>query len=119
MPYFCEAAKHSTAPRVTHYIDLKQKTLQPPGNPLGTRLSPMVQGQTVAYVSGSEGDLTPASNSMACDSEGNVIAQEVIQQEIMAGDRYGLRYEECFAVEAAYQRRRFERLEQRFEDLAA
>ncbi|MDW9880481.1 hypothetical protein GOA90_25165 [Sinorhizobium meliloti] len=30
-----------------------------------------------------------------------------------AGNRYGLRYEECFAVEAAYQRRRIDRLEAR------
>lgn len=28
-----------------------------------------------------------------------------------AGDRYGLRYEECFAMEAAYQRRRMDRIE--------
>jgi len=30
---------------------------------------------------------------------------------VKAGDRWGLRYDECFAVEAAYQRRRMDRLE--------
>ncbi|WP_375187759.1 tail fiber domain-containing protein [Sphingobium yanoikuyae] len=30
---------------------------------------------------------------------------------VKAGNRWGLRYEECFAIEAAYQRRRMDRLE--------
>jgi hypothetical protein len=38
---------------------------------------------------------------------------EVIQAAREAGDRWGLRYEECFAVEAAYQRRRMDRIEAR------
>lgn len=35
-----------------------------------------------------------------------------------AGNRYGLRYEECLAVEAAYQRRRLDRIEARLLGLA-
>ena len=36
-----------------------------------------------------------------------------------AGDLYSLRYEECFAIEAAYQRRRADRLEAMIQSLAA
>lgn len=36
------------------YIDLVQRTLQTIDNPFGTRLSPMSQVQTVAYVFGPE-----------------------------------------------------------------
>ncbi|WP_311271094.1 tail fiber domain-containing protein [Sphingobium sp. WCS2017Hpa-17] len=36
---------------------------------------------------------------------------EVMQEAREAGDRWGLRYEECFAVEAAYQRRRMDKIE--------
>lgn len=36
---------------------------------------------------------------------------EVVREAREAGDRWGLRYEECFAVEAAYQRRRMARIE--------
>lgn len=35
----------------------------------------------------------------------------VLQPSVAAGDRWGLRYEECFALEAAYQRRRMDRFE--------
>ncbi len=34
------------------YIDLEQRTLQTIDNPFGTRLSPMSQGHSVAYVFG-------------------------------------------------------------------
>ena len=36
-----------------------------------------------------------------------------------AGERYALRYEECLIIEAAYQRRRADRIEQRLEALEA
>ncbi|WP_340265402.1 tail fiber domain-containing protein [Sphingobium mellinum] len=36
-----------------------------------------------------------------------------------AGDRWGLRYDECFALEAAYQRRRLDRIEARLVELEA
>lgn len=36
-----------------------------------------------------------------------------------AGDRWGLRYDECFAMEAAYQRRRMDRIEARLAALEA
>ena len=46
--------------------------------------------------------------------EDKIIEPEVSHVEITeAGDLYSLRYEECFAVEAAYQRRRADRLEAR------
>jgi len=45
------------------------------------------------------------------DGDGNVIAPA--KPGSPAGDRYGLRYEECFAVEAAYQRRRMAVIEVR------
>lgn len=38
---------------------------------------------------------------------------------VKAGDRWGLRYDECFAVEAAYQRRRMGRLEDMLRNLSA
>jgi hypothetical protein len=34
------------------YFDLEQKTLQPLGNPFGTRLSPMSYVRCVTYLSG-------------------------------------------------------------------
>jgi hypothetical protein len=34
------------------YFDLEQKTLQPPDNPFGMRLSPMSYAPGVTYVSG-------------------------------------------------------------------
>ncbi|TWA55653.1 endosialidase-like protein [Sinorhizobium medicae] len=44
-----------------------------------------------------------------------IILREVATGEkrkvLVAGDRFGLRYEECFALEAAYQRRRLDRIE--------
>lgn len=42
----------------------------------------------------------------------------VIQTRV-AGDRWGLRYDECFAMEAAYQRRRVSRIEDRIAALEA
>lgn len=36
---------------------------------------------------------------------------EIVRPYRAAGDRWGLRYTECFAVEAAYQRRRMDRIE--------
>ena len=36
------------------FIDLEQKTLQPPDNPFGTRMSPMSQVRSVTHVSGSD-----------------------------------------------------------------
>lgn len=36
-----------------------------------------------------------------------------------AGDRWGLRYDECFAIEAAYQRRRLDRIEARLNAMAS
>ena len=49
-----------------------------------------------------------------CDEEGNILspARE-------AGDRYSLRYEEALCMEAAYQRRRADRLEERIARLEA
>lgn len=43
--------------------------------------------------------------------DGEVLIQARVARA--AGDRYGLRYDECFAIEAAYQRRRLDRLEVR------
>ncbi len=40
-------------------------------------------------------------------------------EDTPAGDRYALRYEECLIVEAAYQRRRADRIEARLEALEA
>lgn len=36
-----------------------------------------------------------------------------------AGDRYGIRYSEALCLEAAYQRRRAERMEQRIANIEA
>lgn len=44
-------------------------------------------------------------------------ANEVVG--ITAGSRWGLRYDECFAIEAAYQRRRMDRVEARLAELTA
>lgn len=46
------------------------------------------------------------------DKDGNEITPEV-----KAGNRYSLRYEECLSLEAAYQRRRADRIEKRLEAL--
>ena len=48
------------------------------------------------------------------DEEGNVV-----QEAREAGDMYSLRYEEALAMEAAYQRRRADRLEARIAALEA
>ncbi|WP_026613067.1 tail fiber domain-containing protein [Ensifer aridi] len=49
-----------------------------------------------------------------------IIVKEVAtgekQRILVAGDRFGLRYEECFALEAAYQRRRISRIEASLND---
>lgn len=51
------------------------------------------------------------------DGEGNVVTPRVTHTEqkliTAAGDRYGIRYEEALCLEAAYQRRRADRLEER------
>jgi len=61
------------------------------------------------------------------DSEGNILSLEeyhfedviiepeeshIVHHHRDAGDRYGVRYEEALALEAAYQRRRADRLEE-------
>ena len=50
------------------------------------------------------------------DTEGNVVKQRVthIEKRLItpAGDHYGIRYEEALCLEAAYQRRRAQRLEE-------
>lgn len=50
------------------------------------------------------------------DDEGNVVTPRVTHTEqkliTAAGDRYGIRYEEALCLEAAYQRRRAQRLEE-------
>lgn len=43
----------------------------------------------------------------------------VLRPALAAGDRWGLRYDECFALEAAYQRRRMDRIEARLAALGA
>lgn len=51
------------------------------------------------------------------DGEGNVVTPRVTHTEqkliTAAGDRYGIRYEEALCLEAAYQRRRADKLEER------
>lgn len=51
------------------------------------------------------------------DDKGNVVTPRVAHTEqkliTAAGDRYGIRYEEALCLEAAYQRRRADRLEER------
>ena len=51
------------------------------------------------------------------DDEGNVVTPRVTHTEqkliTAAGDRFGIRYEEALCLEAAYQRRRADRLEER------
>ncbi|HFI3106260.1 TPA: hypothetical protein ACGPYK_000001, partial [Escherichia coli] len=39
--------------------------------------------------------------------------------ETPAGSRYGIRYEEALALEAALQRRNYERMKEQYEDLVA
>lgn len=43
----------------------------------------------------------------------------VVQQARAAGDRWGLRYDECFAIEAAWQRRQMARIEARLDAVTA
>jgi hypothetical protein len=45
------------------------------------------------------------------DSDGNLVGRNIVTPAVEAGGRYGLRYSECFAIEAAYQRRRMARIE--------
>ncbi|QOT72828.1 tail fiber domain-containing protein [Sphingobium fuliginis] len=59
------------------------------------------------------------------DDDGNVLEPARTEQQdtgetrvtLEAGDRWGLRYDECFALEAAYQRRRMDRIEAQLEAL--
>lgn len=44
---------------------------------------------------------------------------EIVKPAVAAGNRYSLRYEECLCMEAAYQRRRADRIEARLEALEA
>jgi len=53
------------------------------------------------------------------DGNGEVVGHSVVRPAVEAGSRYGLRYDECFAIEAAYQRRWMQRLEQQLASLAA
>lgn len=56
------------------------------------------------------------------DDDGNEIVPEcteVVSDEIEAGSRYGIRYEEALALEAALQRRNYQRLLSRVEALEA
>ncbi|MCC2612632.1 tail fiber domain-containing protein [Neorhizobium petrolearium] len=59
-----------------------------------------------------EWDEQPAVYEPIHDPEGNEIGQRLLAEAVAAGNRYSLRYNECFAVEAAYQRRRLNRLEE-------
>lgn len=45
------------------------------------------------------------------DEDGGIVS--LGRADVPAGDRWGLRYEECFAIEAAWQRRRMDRIEAR------
>lgn len=61
---------------------------------------------------------TIAARAAVLDEEGNEIEPAVEEHEAVipgrdAGSRYGLRYEECYALEAEYQRARYEALEAR------
>lgn len=60
------------------------------------------------------------------DEEGNISTEAVYENQTAvivpareAGDRYGIRYEEALCLEAAYQRRRADRLERSLADLVA
>ena len=57
------------------------------------------------------------------DSEGNEVtpAQTHTEQRLVtaAGDRYGIRYSEALCLEAAYQRRRAQRMEERIANIEA
>ena len=56
------------------------------------------------------------------DEDGNVLEPErteIVQIAMDAGSRYGIRYEEALALEAALQRRNFQRLLSRIEALEA
>ena len=59
----------------------------------------------------------------AQDSEGNEVTPAKTHTEkrlvTAAGDRYGIRYSEALCLEAAYQRRRAERMEQRIANIEA
>ena len=58
----------------------------------------------------------------ALDSEGNETPAKTHTEKRLvtaAGDRYGIRYSEALCLEAAYQRRRVERMEQRLADIEA
>ena len=54
----------------------------------------------------------------AVDEEKNE-SGEIVRPARAAGNRYSLRYEECLCMEAAYQRRRADRIEKRLAALEA
>lgn len=67
-------------------------------------------------------DETIVDKEAVTDAEGNIIEPEVSHIEHYhtdAGDRYGIRYEEALCLEAAYQRRRADRLEARIAAIEA
>ncbi|MCG5088133.1 tail fiber domain-containing protein [Escherichia coli] len=45
--------------------------------------------------------------------------QKLISEEYTVGEKYGIRYEEALVIEAAYQRRNYERLLAKQDDMAA
>lgn len=56
------------------------------------------------------------------DEDGTIIYPEhveIIQPEVLAGSRYGIRYEEALALEAALQRRNYQQILKRIEALEA
>lgn len=58
-------------------------------------------------------EAVPATEEIR-DEEGNILSLAMPEQLAReAGNGWGLRYDECFAVEAAYQRRRMDRIEAR------
>ncbi|HEY0116295.1 MAG TPA: tail fiber domain-containing protein [Allosphingosinicella sp.] len=60
-----------------------------------------------------------ASEAVPAVLDGNDNVLKPDEPERPAGDRWGLRYTECFSIEAAYQRRRMARIEARLAALEA
>ena len=62
-------------------------------------------------------DVTVVDQPEVTDEDGNITTPEVThvekRQVTAAGDRYGIRYEEALALEAAYQRWRLAQIEAR------
>jgi hypothetical protein len=70
------------------------------------------EAERLGLVCHDEWDAVPAQYYQPLDDEGEPVGNPVVSTPARpAGDRWGLRYDECFAVEAAYQRRRMDRLE--------